>query len=155
MFKLIGTGNLLSVKDMINMTRREILKSPPDSWHTQMLRVYLSDVFVQLEAVTTALNELSQVEKVLEGDKYKKVPYGYHLKCTMIIQQLHAMAKHKMKYMDKMKDMVGVVEEFIKETGFTMRGTLETQRLNTIIMLDKSRLPEYVAHAMKVGDTLR
>jgi hypothetical protein len=45
-FKLIGTGNLLSVKDMINMTRREILKSSSDSWHTHLLRIYLADVFV-------------------------------------------------------------------------------------------------------------
>lgn len=102
-FKLIGTGNLLSVKDMISTTRREILKSADDSWHTHLLRIYLADVFVQLEATSSSLAELSHVEKALEGDKYTKVPYGYHLKCTMLIQQCHSMSKSKLKYADKLK----------------------------------------------------
>lgn len=44
-FKLIGTCNYLGVNEMINLTRLEIMKSPANSWHTNFLRIFLSDVF--------------------------------------------------------------------------------------------------------------
>jgi len=44
-FKIIGTTNYLGVNEAINLTRREIMKSPADSWHTLLLRIYLADVF--------------------------------------------------------------------------------------------------------------
>jgi hypothetical protein len=50
-FKLIGTTNYLGVNETINLTRREIMKSPANSWHALLLRIYLADVFLHLEAV--------------------------------------------------------------------------------------------------------
>jgi hypothetical protein len=96
-FKIIGTGNLLSVKDQINLTRREILKTT-DSWHTSLLRIYLGDVFVQLESVPSSLKELLTVHSYLEGEKFKKVPYGYILKSSCLIQTMHAMSKQLIRY---------------------------------------------------------
>ena len=49
-FKLIGTTNYLGVNEAINLTRREIMKSPANSWHALLLRMYLAEVFLQLEA---------------------------------------------------------------------------------------------------------
>ncbi len=78
MFKLLGTTNFLGVSETINLTRREIMKSPSNSWHAILLRIYLADVFLQLEAVASALKEHQIVEDSLIGD-YKKISFGYLL----------------------------------------------------------------------------
>jgi hypothetical protein len=92
-FKIIGTANFLSVKDQINLTRRENLKSAPGSWNMMVLHVYLADVFAQLDADAVAVKELKFMEDAIGGEKYKNIRYGYLFKSKMLAKRLWVMSK--------------------------------------------------------------
>jgi hypothetical protein len=96
--KVIGTANFLSVKDQINLTRRETLKYPTGSWHTLALHVYLADVFSQLDADAVAVKELKLMEQFLAGDNYKTVKYGYLFKSKLLSKRLWVMSKFVQRY---------------------------------------------------------
>lgn len=125
-FKVIGTANFLSVKDQINLTRRECLKSEPGSWHTLALHVYLADVFAQLDADAVAVKELKFMEDVLTGQKYKTVKYGYLFKSKFLAKRLWVMSKFPFRYEAAMKEDAKEARAFMEEAGFNDRRVLIT-----------------------------
>ena len=153
-FRLVGTSNFLGVSEMINLTRREIMKNTNDSWHTHLLRIYLADVFVQLEAVSSAVKELQTVEDCLLKQDYHKIPFGYLLMATCLVQKLFCMSKKSQKYEQSIRQTIAVAEQFLKDTSFTLRGVVITQKLHAALTLDPSVLPQYVAHAEAQSKTI-
>ena len=130
--------NMLSVKNTIHNVQRETLKNQADSWHTLILRVHLADVYLQLEAVNSAMKELEAVKAALDEGKYKTVPYGYFIVACNFGKFLSAMDCCRLKFRPQIQQLAGKMEEYIKETGFDRAGMLKTQYLQAKCIEDPS-----------------
>jgi len=73
-FKLLGTKNTLSFRDTVRSTQKEILTNEKTSWHSVLLRMFLSKLFLQFDAFHSALIEIEAVLATLDGGKYKVIP---------------------------------------------------------------------------------
>ena len=153
-FKLVGTTNMLSVKDTIRNTQKEIHRSQQDSWHSIWLRIYLAELFSQLEAVSSALIEIDAVLATLDNDKYKLLPYGYYLMATALAEKVHIMNKQRTRHTSEIQVVINKMEVFLKDTDFTRSGLFTTQMLHGKVIADPSCMQEYIDYAVQVGKNI-
>lgn len=78
-FKFAGMANYMSLNELINQVRREILKAGPLSPSTFQLKLLLGEIYMQIEAYQQIWQELEPVEKALANGKYKEIPHGWLL----------------------------------------------------------------------------
>lgn len=78
-FKFAGMSNFMSLNELINQVRREIIKAGPLTPSTFKLKVLLAEILMTIEAYHQFWKELDQVESALADGKYREVAHGWHL----------------------------------------------------------------------------
>lgn len=70
-FRFAGMANFLSLSELINQIRREVIKLGLSSPTALRLKLVLSEMFLQVDALQQTWKELEQCEKELCDGKYK------------------------------------------------------------------------------------